>query len=121
LGQQWATAAESGAVEPFELPETAENSVPELPIIHTAALYTASTLLDCSDVLQPRMAKPELFINEADASKFDVANGDTVSVTISGQTITLAAHVNGHAPAGVALVRGVPHKAGVLAGEIAKA
>lgn len=122
LGQQWAATAEgNAAVEPFELPETSDSSVPAFPIIYTAALYTPSTLLDCSDMLQTRVAKPELFINAADASKFDVADGDNVSVTIADQTVTLTAHVNGHAPAGMALVRGVSRKAGVLAGEIAKA
>lgn len=121
LGQQWATASEAGDVQQFELPEAIENKVQGFPLIYTAALYTPGTLLNCSELLHSRMAKPELFLNAADASKLSIADGDAVAVTTGDMTMTLSAHVNGLAPAGVALVRGVTRKAGILAADIAKA
>ena len=118
LGHQWASAAESGDVETFEVPASKSAVGGQLPIIRTAALYTPGTLLNRSELLDPRMAEPRIMINAADANGF--STGDAVQVNINGRPVTLAAYIDSAAPAGVALINGVPHVAGVIEAEIEK-
>ena len=118
LGQQWASAAESGDVESFDMPDVKTANISGIATVRTAALYTAGSLLNHSELLSPRMAQPRIMINEADAN--GIATGDEVQVRANGQTMTLTAHVNGVAPQGVALLNGVPHMAGVIDAEITK-
>jgi NADH-quinone oxidoreductase subunit G len=110
LGQQWKAAAESGEVAAFEVKETAVSTPQTLQLVRTAALYTPGTLICHSKVLALRMAQPTLYLNEADAE--GVITGDSVAVTVNGKKITAVADVNDAAPAGLALLRGVPYMAG---------
>ncbi len=118
MGQQWASAAESGEVTSLDIPDAKSSKVSGIATIRTAALYTNGSLLQHSELLEPRMATPRIMINEADAN--GIATGDEVQVRVNGETMTLQAYVNGVAPQGVALLNGVPHVAGVIDAEITK-
>ena len=113
LGQQWAAIAENSDVEPFDIPSVAVRSQTDgLHVIHTTALYTAGTLINQSDVIQPRVAQPTLYLNEADAAGQQLVDGEMVGVRINGRYAQAITHVNGHAPQGAALLRGLNNGAG---------
>lgn len=115
LGQQWAVTAEAKDVGMFELPEIKPTTAkPKLPIIRASALYTPGTMINQTEILKPRLAQPILHLHEADARRLNVASGSRLTVTYNDKTVELTAHVNGHAPEGVAVMRGVPYEAGVL-------
>ncbi|MCP4362019.1 MAG: hypothetical protein GY796_28750 [Chloroflexi bacterium] len=118
LGQQWAAAAESGNVNLFEVGETAVANINGLSLVRTAALYTPGTLINYSEVLNGRLAQPTLTLNEADAEKLMVMEGTAVVINVNGKTINVQAQVNGQAPKGTALLRGVPYLPGVAEFEI---
>ena len=114
LGQQWPAAAESGDVVQFEvdLPKTA---VSGLQLVHTAALYTPGTLNQRSEVLKPRMAVPTLALSPEQAEQLGIASRDRVKVVAGTVEYEAVAHVNGVAPANVALIWGVPRQLGMVA------
>jgi NADH-quinone oxidoreductase subunit G len=120
LGQQWASEAESGDVAQFDVPDIATGSVDGLQLVRTAALYTSGTLINHSNVLAPRMAQPTLSLHADDAATLRIADGNRVNVTVADMNITAQVHVNGNAPAGVALLCGVPYQAGAAKFEISK-
>jgi NADH-quinone oxidoreductase subunit G len=123
LGQQWPVAAESGPVEHFEAPEkeAVESAAEGMTLIRTAALYTPGTLINHTGLLAPRLARPTLYLQASDAGELQVADGDMVIVTVNGATIEARAYVNSHAPAGVALLRGVPYQPGRVMAEVRRA
>ncbi|MCA9929186.1 MAG: molybdopterin-dependent oxidoreductase, partial [Anaerolineales bacterium] len=112
LGQQWAVGAETAVIDQLDVPEHQSGQTDSLLLVRTAAQYTPGTLINHSPVLADRMAQPTLFLNEADAETFAIANGANVTVTAGEKTYQAKANVNGAAPAGVALLRGVPFVAG---------
>jgi NADH-quinone oxidoreductase subunit G len=77
LGMQWAAAAEKGEVEPFDIPALADTIPGDLHVVHTAALYTPGTLIDQSKVLSPRVARPTLYLHQADAADREIVDGET--------------------------------------------
>lgn len=109
MGQQWSSAAETGEVAQYEV-DVAITPANGLKLVRTAALYTPGSLNQHSDVLSPRMAHQILSLNEADAN--GIADGDAVVVRVNGRSFEAEAHVNGVAPAGLALLSGVPFMAG---------
>ncbi|KAA3656364.1 MAG: hypothetical protein DWQ04_31340 [Chloroflexi bacterium] len=112
LGQQWAAKAESAEIEHFEVLDGNAAKQDGLQLVRTAALFTPGTLINHSPVLADRMAQPTLYLNESDAAAQSVAHGDLVMVTANGQSYQATANVNGAAPEGVALLRGVAYWAG---------
>lgn len=120
LGQQWSAEAETGEVTRFDVPDVKSGTKNGLQLVRTAALYTPGTLLNQSDVLAPRMAQPTLSLHADDAASLDVANGNQVNITVAAMSVTAQVHVNGNAPAGLALLRGVPYQAGTTNFEISK-
>ncbi|MFQ5421905.1 MAG: molybdopterin oxidoreductase family protein, partial [Anaerolineae bacterium] len=112
LGQQWAAAAETADIEHFDVPDGAAHTQEGLTLVRTAALFTAGTLINHSPVLADRIAQPTLLLNEVDATAQQVTSGSRIMVTAAGKSYQVVVHVNGAAPAGVALLRGVPYVAG---------
>ncbi len=112
LGMQWAVAAESGAVDHFEVNDVAESAPTGVALVRTAALFTPGTLINHTDLLKPRMAKPTLTVNQDDAAGLQMADQEAVSVEVNGKAVAVKVQVNGRAPQGVALLRGVPYQAG---------
>jgi NADH-quinone oxidoreductase subunit G len=112
MGQQWAVAAESGPVESYDLP-TEVQSAPAtrfgaLNIMHIPALYTPGTLINRTELLKFRIARPTLFLNEADATVMMVSDGDPVDLHLGSEAIPVTAIISTDPPAGLGLLRGVP-------------
>ncbi len=118
LGQQWPATAESAPVSRFDVPATSDNSPNGLLLLHTAALYAPGTLLNQTELLHIRKAVPTLSLHQSDAQRLKVRDGDRVTVKVNGTAVTARAHVNGNAPAGVALLSGVERQAGFTTAEI---
>ena len=113
LGMQWAAAAESGDVEHFEVADVASQVSGQVTLVRTAALFTPGTLINHTDLLKHRLAQPTLFVNKNDAAALQLKDAETVSVEVNGKVTKATLHVNGRAPEGVALLRGVPYQAGL--------
>jgi NADH-quinone oxidoreductase subunit G len=107
LGQQWAAKAESEEVQGYPLPESQDSDLGGLGLVHTVALYSPGTLLDQSGLLAGRVANPTALLHSNDASELDVVDGDTVAIQVNGVELQALARVDGQAPAGVVLLRGI--------------
>lgn len=118
LGQQWPVAAEYTSVDSFDVPDIVDTPAEGLVAVGIAALYTRGSLIDNSEVLEPRIAEQAVYLNSEDAEALDIANGDSVSLSVNGHSIEARVYVNGLAPAGVALVRGAGHLGKLAAVEI---
>ncbi len=120
LGQQWNPSG-SGVDEPFTIPEYAADEQHEgLQVIRVAALYTPGTLNSYSDVIAPRLAQPELFVNPADAQTLALYEGDRVSVHMNGRVLEAAVNISAKTSDGLALLRGVPFIPGTVDARIDK-
>ncbi|HUM68702.1 MAG TPA: hypothetical protein PLK31_07640, partial [Chloroflexota bacterium] len=109
---------ETGAVESFDTADTATNQPNGIRLIRAAALFTPGTLINHAPVLAERLAQPTLWVNETDASPLQVADGDRVQVAVNGRAIPATVHINGKAPEGTAVFRGVPYFPGVVELEV---
>ena len=111
LGQQWASAAEAGAVESYELPVETPVTVAgarfgAINVLPVRALYTPGTLINLTLLLENRLARPTLSLNEADAAVLMVAAGDPLTVRVGDEEVAAEAVVDYDTPAGLALLRG---------------
>ena len=121
VGEQWASLSEAkGKAKAFEVPEVEAAQTTGLKVINAPAPYTPGTLIKYSTVLEPRVAQPTVFVNEADAGKLGIATGDKVGVKVNGSSQPATAHVNGHAPAGVVLLQGFRYHADLESAEITR-
>jgi NADH-quinone oxidoreductase subunit G len=124
LGRQWAVAAETETIDPYstraEQPP-ADEARSTLQVIVTPALYAAGTLINHTELLTNRIARPTLFLHAADAKQLALTNHDVVTVTLEdGIDVEAVAHIasvdynaNGRpvvdpVSQGIALLRGVP-------------
>ena len=110
LGQQTATAAESGALDGFDLPAdtpatTAPRRVGVINVLRTPALYTPGTLINLTPVLRDRLARPTLFINPGDAAALLIGAGEAM-VVMGGEEVAATVVLDEDAPIGLALLRG---------------
>lgn len=108
LGVQWAAAAESARPASFELPGDAPLGLGGggFRIMRIPMLYTPGTLINHTDLLAERMARPALHLNPLDAVNF--ADGELLTVTVGGQTYDVAAVVSEAVPTGLGLLAGIP-------------
>jgi hypothetical protein len=120
LGLQWAVEAESGSIEHFEVGNVASNVPEGVAVVRTAALYTPGTLINHTELLEARMARPTLYVNKDDAAVLHLSEAETVSVEVNGKATVAKLRINGHAPQGVALLRGVPYQAGLTELKLSK-
>lgn len=117
LGQQWEPADAKALPFDVTLAESEENDA--LKLVRVAALYTPGTLINKSDVLQPRLAPPALLLNPVDADALALADGTPVRVDMNGQQFEVIARV-AYVPEGVGLLRGIPFVAGTAVAQITK-
>ena len=108
---QWPVEAESGSVEHYELGDVPSHEPVGVVVVRTAALLTPGTLINYTDLLAPRLAEPTVTMHQNDAANLQLAGGETVTIEINGKPAAAQVKVNGHAPEGVALLRGVPYQA----------
>lgn len=106
IGIQIATAADAGeavAAGPVDLPSAVTGGLVVVPIVR---LYNRERTFMPSvvELMSPRTDDPLVEINAADAARLGVADGDVVTVTADGVTVTVRAHVNGAAPQGAVLL-----------------
>ena len=114
LGQQWPAAAETGEVGLFEAMAGDTAAPANLPLARIAKLYTPGTLINRSPILAGRLAAPTLHLHPEDAEKMKAQNGDERVVAVNGRKISARVSVNGRAPAGLALISGVPWFPGMV-------
>jgi predicted molibdopterin-dependent oxidoreductase YjgC len=106
IGQQWAVTAESNPIEPYDIPDTSRKTESKLTAVQIPALYQPGTLVNKSDVIASRIARPVVFIPLADAERLSISDGATVSLQLNGMTVEGSVYVNGFAPAGTIMLRG---------------
>lgn len=117
LGQQWPITPPQ---EPFAVPDVPE-TVPEgLALVRVAALYTPGTLNRYSKVIAPRLAQPILLLHPVDAAGLGFADGEQAAVIVNNGTIEVVVRINEDAPAGLALIRGIPYQPGTAVAQINK-
>nr|MBP6787848.1 NADH-quinone oxidoreductase subunit NuoG [Promineifilum sp.] len=110
LGQQTATAAESGTLDGFDLPAdtpalAAPRRVGAINVLRVPALYTPGTLINLTPVLRDRLARPTLFINPDDAAALLIGAGEA-TVVMGGEEVAATVVLDEDAPTGLALLRG---------------
>jgi NADH-quinone oxidoreductase subunit G len=121
LGQQWPAAAETGSIDPYPGPAdslSAGEANGALRVITTPALYAAGILINHTELLSNRIARPALLLQTGDAEQLAVAGNDAVTVTLDGVDIEATVTINGAAPPGVALLHGAASR---FAGQSGKA
>lgn len=112
LGQQW-PATVSDLDEPFPVSEYGtEESSEKLLGMRIAALFTPGNLNRHTELLEPRLAQPELFVHWVDSDRYNLAEGDRVAVRMAGYSHEAHVVVSDRAPKGLVLLRGVPYVPG---------
>lgn len=106
LGVQWPVGAEDSDARLTVSPVDADAiEYDGLVVIPTTLLYDRGILFRHSAVMHQRVPDPHVVFHPDDASKLDIADGDTVNITINGTTSTVLAVVNETAtPAGAVLM-----------------
>jgi NADH-quinone oxidoreductase subunit G len=124
LGQQWPISKAGTGVSSGEQFEVGDQAAPvmfeTLRIARIAALFTSGTLLDRSEVISPRIARPTLIINQDDAADHGLTEGDHASILINGREYRTAVAVVDSFGPGLALMRGVPYFSGLVEAKIDK-
>jgi NADH-quinone oxidoreductase subunit G len=108
LGVQIASAADSGQevkaakVNAAGAPKAAKG---KLLIVPTTRLYNQERVFRPSALMRPRVTLPVVELNEKDAKKLKIKNGDVVEISAEHDVkVRVRAHVNGAAPEGTALL-----------------
>jgi len=105
-GQQWRPVAadeEAKLTLAFVAPVT-EPAAAELVMGAPRTLYDGGTLIAQAEVVAAHIQQPQVMLSKTDAARLGVQNGDAVSLTARGVSVTLPVRVNRLTPAGVALV-----------------
>ena len=73
-------------------------------LVPTTVLYDRGATFVRSLVMHPRLPHPYVDLNAADATRLNIANGETVTVAAGDWQASLTARVDGRAPQGVILM-----------------
>ncbi|MFN2136482.1 MAG: molybdopterin oxidoreductase family protein, partial [Candidatus Promineifilaceae bacterium] len=120
LGQQWSVAAPA-SLEPYEIGEQGAATEPAgLKLVRIAALYSPGTLIDHSEVMVPRIARPTLILNSVDAAELGLSEGDHAAIVVNGLDCAAAVAIVDMITPGLALLRGVPYFPGLAEATIEK-
>lgn len=105
-GIQWQTLAESETQVPlrFIAPEPVEKTSEGLTLVAPRFLYDGGRLLAEAEIVQPRLAKPEVLLSRPDAERLGVSSGDYVTLSQNGTSISLPVQINRKMSQGVALL-----------------
>ncbi len=104
LGVQLKSGAERGeAVASYNV-DVPTSHAEGLSLVPTTVLYDRGATFVRSLLMHPRLPKPYVEINSADAAKLGVQDGDAVKVSVNGAIEEVTARVDGRAPKGVVLM-----------------
>jgi NADH-quinone oxidoreductase subunit G len=113
LGRQWLPVA--NGVEHFDVPDNARSAQSEgLRAVRVAALYTPGTLNSKTLLLEPRLARPTLFLHAADAVELALDDGLPVSVELDGHDLDAMTVISSDTHQGLVLLHGVPFFPGLV-------
>jgi len=121
VGLQWASAAEDEEAEivQFALPVIAPAGDQDgLQVIEARALYRPGTLIAQTEFLEPRLARPALWLAVDDAAALDLGDGDLVTVRLGGREVRLPVRLDGDLQSNVAVVQALGLPPGRAALEI---
>jgi NADH-quinone oxidoreductase subunit G len=106
-GLQWATVAEEDSAKitlRFIKPAPPPGNEAGLTLVAPRFLYDNGRLLAEAELMQPHLHQPQILLSRADAAKLAVSNGDIVTVSQNGTSVSLPVQVNRQVGEGVALV-----------------
>lgn len=111
-GLQWPTLAESDPSSTLKItlrfiaPAEPATSTGEegLTLATPRLLYDDGRLLAETELLKSRIQQPHLLLSRADAQKLGVDNGDSVTISRNGTSLTLPAQINRLTNEGIVLV-----------------
>jgi predicted molibdopterin-dependent oxidoreductase YjgC len=109
-GLQWPTLAENDleTAPPIPLrfiaPATPAHNPDGLTLVAPRVLYDGGRLLAEAALMQPHIHQPQLVLSQADAAKLGVANGDNVTISQNGTSLTLPVQIDRLAPEGLVLL-----------------
>lgn len=104
LGVQWTTEAESGSVGMKAVKTTKAAKKKGLLAVPVRRLYDRSPEFLASEIMHQRIPQPYAELNVTDAVKLNISDGDTITLGLGDQRVTLTARVDSRAPEGVVLV-----------------
>ncbi|MBI5303009.1 MAG: NADH-quinone oxidoreductase subunit NuoG [Chloroflexi bacterium] len=110
-GKAWASVAERDAAAKFELiwNEPSQQSTvnsQQYSLAVARSLFDRGTLVNRSQIIQPRVPSPYIEINSQDAEELGIAaeRGARVRVSFDTRVIEVNTHMDGHIPPGVVLM-----------------
>ncbi|HLA42275.1 MAG TPA: hypothetical protein VJZ27_02500, partial [Aggregatilineales bacterium] len=105
LGVQWAVDAEDESkkirLKPVESKTSKTKGLLAVPV---RRLYDRSPEFAASEMMHLRIPEAYADINQVDADKNKIKNGDSITLDFGGHQMKVTAYVNGAAPEGVVLV-----------------
>ena len=105
LGVQWATNAEKEKYNLTVRPvKTDTASFDGLAVVPVRLLYTREPLFEPSAMMHQRIPAPYADLNNDDASRLGIADGDRIMVSVGDVSFEVSARVNGKAPVGTVLL-----------------
>jgi NADH-quinone oxidoreductase subunit G len=128
LGIQIPSAADNGEklkAGKVALPDVPKVGKGKVLVVPTRRLYNRERVFEPSALMRPRVMLPYLEINEADAKKMGITNGDVVEVKLEdASAVRVRAHVNGGAPQGTVVLprhlTNTPTPLDITVGEVSK-
>ncbi len=103
LGVQYPSAADRGESVAVAAVAFVAHRAEGLVAVPTTVLYDRGATFIRSYVMHPRIPKPYIVVNPADAAALSIADGETIVLSVNGKELSAAARVDGHAPAGALL------------------
>lgn len=104
MGMQLAPFAERAKVNSSEVLAVNGEMSDGLRAVPVTRLYDQGTMVRVSDVLQPRLLSPRVFLHPEEADTRGLGDGDEVALILDGNSYQLALSTDMHVPSGVVLV-----------------
>jgi len=108
-GLQWPTLAEeepetSGKIALRFMPPAGPDESDGLTLVAPRMLYDAGRLFAEAELMQPHIQPSRLMLSRPDASRLGIGNGDMVTISRNGASLTLPVQVNRHVAEGTVLL-----------------
>ncbi|MFQ5578606.1 MAG: molybdopterin oxidoreductase family protein, partial [Anaerolineae bacterium] len=104
-GLQWPAAAEDESTTfSLEFVSPAAPPAAELTLVAVRALYDGGVLINEAAIVAAHIQPPQVLLSEPDAARLGVSDGDEVTLSANGVSVTLPVRVGRPVPAGVVLV-----------------